>query len=252
LLNLLGFKQLESDTAVFYNAQRLTFIVSHVDDCLLIGPSSRYIRTLKKDIAKVYEIQDLGPAKVFLGIQIIRDRVAKTLKLHQSHYIASAIEKFQLASLRPAYTPLPCNTIKDITPSKILNPKGINLYQQLIGTAIYTLVQTRPDIAFSVQWLSRQNQKPTERHLRYTRRLLKYLDTMGDLAITYTAGTNLEPKVYSNSDWGGCPETGMSTWGYLVTLAGGATSWKAKKAITVALSSAEAEFIGLSEATREI
>lgn len=252
LLKKLGFSQLKSDPAVYYNAARLTFVVSHVDDCLIIGPSKQYIKLLKQDIAKVYEIQDLGPASIFLGVQIVRNRPKRTLQLHQQQYITVAAEAFELNGLNPIYTPLPYNATKNKVDSATLDASLQHLYLRLIGTSMYALVQTRPDIAFSVQWLSRQNQKPTSGHLRYAKHLIRYLDTASSLAITYTKNFSLEPIVYSDSDWAGCPETGKSTWGYLVLVAGAAVSWKCKRSTIVALSSSEAEYIALTEATREV
>ncbi|KAK2073053.1 hypothetical protein P8C59_007362 [Phyllachora maydis] len=64
---------------VFYNAKTCHFIVTYVDDCLFIGPNIGYITDLKKQLNKVYAIEDLGPAAYFLGVQIIRDRPNRRL-----------------------------------------------------------------------------------------------------------------------------------------------------------------------------
>ena len=69
-----GFKLLLSDAAVFYNKGTHTFIVTYVDDCLIVGPDLSYIDQLKAKFYKVYTIEDRRPASFFLRIQIIRDR----------------------------------------------------------------------------------------------------------------------------------------------------------------------------------
>ena len=51
----------------------------YVDDCLLIGPNLTNINSLKRRLYKVYAIEDLGPAKIFLGVKIERDRVKRLL-----------------------------------------------------------------------------------------------------------------------------------------------------------------------------
>jgi hypothetical protein len=56
LLKKLGFSQLKSNLAIYFNAIRLTFVISYVDNYLIIGLSSSYIKLLKQNIAKVYEI----------------------------------------------------------------------------------------------------------------------------------------------------------------------------------------------------
>ncbi|KAK2074257.1 hypothetical protein P8C59_008478 [Phyllachora maydis] len=79
LLKSLGYLSLILDPEVFYNAKTCHFIVTYVDDCLFIGPNIGYITDLKKQLNKVYAIEDLGPAAYFLGMQIIRDRPNRRL-----------------------------------------------------------------------------------------------------------------------------------------------------------------------------
>ena len=79
LVKSLGYQPLTSDSATYYSSQDGIFIISYVDDCLLIGPSIHKIRALKKSLSKAYDIKDLGPAKYFLGVQIERDRAKRLL-----------------------------------------------------------------------------------------------------------------------------------------------------------------------------
>jgi len=74
LVKGLGYQPLTFDSATYYNSQDGIFIISYVDNCLLIGPSIYKIRTLKKSFFKAYDVEDLGSAKYFLGVQIERDR----------------------------------------------------------------------------------------------------------------------------------------------------------------------------------
>ena len=75
----MGFKLLVLDFAVFYNPENGIFIVTFVDDCLLIGPKFSEINAIKRKIAKEYVIEDRGPVVYFLGVQIIRDRTKRLL-----------------------------------------------------------------------------------------------------------------------------------------------------------------------------
>ncbi|KAK2073300.1 hypothetical protein P8C59_007589 [Phyllachora maydis] len=68
LLKSLGYLPLISDLGFFYNAKTCRFIVTYIDDCLFIGPDIGYITDLKKQLNKVYAIEDLGPAAYFLGV----------------------------------------------------------------------------------------------------------------------------------------------------------------------------------------
>ncbi|KAK2073811.1 hypothetical protein P8C59_008060 [Phyllachora maydis] len=106
LLKSLGYLPLISDPGVFYNAKTCHFIVTYMDNCLFIGPNIGYITDLKKQLNKVYTIEDLGPAAYFLGVQIIRDRRNRRLWLNQSQYIEEAVSRFNLADSKPISIPL--------------------------------------------------------------------------------------------------------------------------------------------------
>jgi hypothetical protein len=134
----LGFKPLASDTATYFNSEERIFIISHVDDCLLISPSIRRINALKKQLAKAYDIEDLGPAKFFLGVQIERNRPKKGLWIRQTAYINEAISHFGLSTNGPKI-PLSPGLIGPDSPIKPLNNTEKRLFQQLIGTAMYAM-----------------------------------------------------------------------------------------------------------------
>ena len=222
-----------------------------MDDCLLVGPSIRRIQALKAQLAKAYDIEDLGPASYFLGVQIERNRPKHLLWIHQKAYIQQAVQHFGV-SIHGPKIPLSPGLTGPNQPVNKLNSTEKRLYQQLIGTAMYAMVQTRPDIAFSVQWLSRQLQEPTVAHLKAAKRLLSYLYGTKELAIQYGGATaNAVPEGYTDSDFAGCKATARSTYGYLFTVGRGAVSWKSKRASTVALSTLEAEFTGLIEGNKE-
>ena len=68
-----------SDSATYYSSKDGIFIISHVDDCLLVGPSIKKINALKKSLSKAYDIEDLGSVKYFLGVQVQRNRAKRLL-----------------------------------------------------------------------------------------------------------------------------------------------------------------------------
>ena len=112
---------------------------------------------------------------------------------------------------------------------------------------MYCLTQTRPDLAFALQWLSRQLQHPTLQHLSTAKGVLQYLKGSQDIAVYYSTETDLIPKAYCDSDYAGCKTTAKSTYSYLFTVAGGPISWKLKRSMTIALSTLEAKYTAISE-----
>ena len=73
LLLKLGYKPLISDSAAYYNSTTGLFVITYMDDYLIIGPSLSAINSLKTTISNVYEIEDRGEATLFLGIKIVHD-----------------------------------------------------------------------------------------------------------------------------------------------------------------------------------
>jgi hypothetical protein len=57
---------------------------------------------------------------------------------------------------------------------------------------------------------------------------------------------------YTDADWGGDLDDRKSTTGYVVFVYGCAVSWQSKKQTTVALSTAEAEYMAISSVLQEI
>lgn len=96
-------------------------------------------------------------------------------------------------------------------------------YRQLVGSLNY-LTTTRPDISFVVGILSRFMQKPCEGHWSTAKRVLRYLKGTQDLGIKYTQVDDFSLIRYSDSDFDGDKETGVSTSGYAMSLGSRAVS----------------------------
>ena len=250
-----------SDSAVYYNRKKQIFVVTYVDDFLLIGPSSSDIQALKARLARAYAIEDRGPADYFLGVQIRRDRSKGILSLSQTQYIEEALDYFNLSNPRTIQVPLQASLLtkpstkeapNNAYPPEYLSKTETQQYQSIVGTVMYLMTQTRLDITFTVQWLSRALQKPTKAHQKAVFNLLRYLSTTRLKSIQYSRQGQYEPIGYCDSDFAGDRTTAKSTFGYLVKVAGGPVSWKSKRASIISLSTLEAEYTALIEATREI
>eukprot|EP00253_Pinus_taeda_P034776 PITA_34776 len=106
-------------------------------------------------------------------------------------------------------------------------------YASAVGSLIYAMVYTRPDIAHAVGVLSRFMSKPGKEHWTAVKRVFRYL-----------RGT-------SDYDWAGDLDQRRSTSGYVFNLFGGAVSWMSKKQSVVALSTTEAEYMAATHASKE-
>ncbi len=80
-LKELGFSSLTADLAVF--ARGNTFIAVHVDDMLIVGPSTSEIETIKKALGTRFNMSDLGQCYYYLAMSVRRDRPQRALFLGQ-------------------------------------------------------------------------------------------------------------------------------------------------------------------------
>eukprot|EP00253_Pinus_taeda_P015840 PITA_15840 len=101
-------------------------------------------------------------------------------------------------------------------------------YRQLVGSLNF-LTTTRLDISFDVGILSRFMQKLCEGHWSTAKRVLRYLKGTQDFGIKYTQVDDFSLIGYSDSDFDGDKETGVSTSGYAMSLVTGAVSWSQAK-----------------------
>ena len=112
-----------------------------------------------------WESRDLGEATEYLGMRITQDRAKRTLKLDQISYAAKVIERFKLNNAKVARTPLPSGYNPAPNP-KTTTPQLRSRYQSVIGSLLYIMLGTRPDIAFSVIKMSQFSSNPSEEHLQ--------------------------------------------------------------------------------------
>src|SRR5947207_3011429 len=123
-------------------------------------------------------------------------------------------------------------------------------YQSIVGSQMYAMLGTRPDLTQSIQQISQYCQKPTKTHEKSAKQGLRYLKGMMDEGITYNGNLGLNLKCWSDANWG-AEEGRESVSGFVFTLAGGAMSWSSKKQSSVALSSTESEYMALLHALKE-
>ena len=116
------------------------------------------------------------------------------------------------------------------------------LYHSMIGSLLY-LTASRPDIMFSVCMCACFQANPKESHLSAIKRILRYLKHTPSIGLWYPKGTSFTLLGYSDSEFAGCRVDRKSTSGGRHLLGHSLVSWSSKKQNSVALSTAEAEYI---------
>lgn len=125
-------------------------------------------------------------------------------------------------------------------------------YANVVGSIMYLMVCSRPDIGYAVSMVSRFISNPGKVHWEAVKWLLRYLSGTRHYGLIFDGNTS-DDKVlgYVDSDFAGDLDRGRSLTGYVFKVLGNTVSWKAQLQHIVALSSTEAEYIALTEAVKE-
>ena len=128
-------------------------------------------------------------------------------------------------------------------------------YESVVGSLMYAMVCTRPDIAHAVGVLSRFMSNPGKEHWTTVKRVFRYLHGTSDYGLCYQGILGLERMLdihgFVDADWARDLDQRRSTSGYVFSLFGGAVSWMSKRQSVVALSTTEAEYIAATHASME-
>lgn len=253
-----GFQRLSSDYGVYLrrNDNELVIIAVYVDDLIALTDSIATMNKIKADFSKTFAMTDGGEIHHCLGIQVHRDRSRRFLSLNQERYIEHVLARFGMSACRPVKTPLDPSTKLTKYATEGENDVKLtdqSLYQQIVGSLMYLMIATRPDIANSVSIVSQFAASPTNTHMQAVKHILRYLRGTSTFKLNY--GPNNDAQIvltgFSDSDWANDVNTRRSTTGYAFFLCGGVISWSSKRQRTVALSTTEAEYMALTQTTKE-
>ena len=148
---------------------------------------------------------------------------------------------------RPSKTPIELGDKKKMFDG---GPVDKGRYQQLVGKLIY-LSHTRPDIAFAVSLVSQYMHDPCQGHLNAVYRILRYLKQTPGKGLFFKKNTERKVEVFTDADWAGSIDDRKSTSGYCTKIWGNVITWRSKKQIVVARSSAEAEYRAMAHGVCE-
>ena len=195
-------------------------------------------------------MKDLGQVSHFLGIEF--DVSKDCIKIHQTKYAKMILEKYGMTNCKPKKTPCPLGINKELGNSS--PPLSHNtLYRGIIGSLIYLMTNTRPDICYIVSFLSQFMVNPTFAHLQLAKHVLRYIKGTLSKGLTFVKSTN-GSSIWGccDSDWGGSLDRhSISGDCYMLNDTGPAVSWKCSKQRIIALSSCEAEYVALTVAIQE-
>ena len=235
-----GFEMGKVDKTLFIKTKEkdILLVQIYVDDIIFGSTNKSLCEDFSKCMHNEFEMSMMGELNYFLGLQIKQSK--EGIFLNQSKYIRDLLNRFGMKYSKATSTPM-SPTIKL---DKDENGKSVDItkYRGMIGALLY-LTSSRPDIMFSVCLCARFQSNPKESHLSAVKRIFKYLYGTKDLGLWYPKGAYLELISYSDADFGGCKIDRKSTSGTCHLLGSSLVSWGSKKQNSVALSTAEAEYV---------
>jgi hypothetical protein len=242
-----GYQINECDKCVYVKNTSDGYVILclYVDDMLIVGSNDKMIQSTKNMLKARFDMKDMGLADVILGVKITR--AENGLTLSQTHYVDKILEKFNSDDSSIARTPI--DTSHHLSKNRGEGVEQVE-YARIIGSLMYLMSCTRPDLAFAISRLSRYTSNPSAEHWKSITRVLRYLRYTRTYGLHYTR----YPAViegYTDANWISDIRDSKSTSGYLFTFGGGAISWKSSKQTVIARSTMESEFIALDKSGEE-
>ena len=273
-LRSLGYQRSDIDECLYFkdvNGKRI-YLAVYVDDILIVYPKEIESAWLadKAKIAAEFAIQDLDECQWILNMEVTRDRERGTITISQQSYLERVLKRFNMQDCTPVHTPYNSDDLtmppnNNLFKSDALNEKDHEEYRSIVGSLLYAANITRIDLSYIVGVLARYVSKPLDYHLDAARHVLRYVRGSVDVKLTLGAAPSSISRsskknsststsslvVYTDSNWAGEKVDRKSTGGFIVVFDGRPVTWQSKKQSVIALSSTEAEYYALGEATRE-
>ena len=244
-----GFSRGNVDTTLFIkrNQNDMLIIQIYVDDIIFGSTNESLCQDFAKLMQGEFEMSMMGELTFFLGLQIKQSK--EGISITQSKYTKELLKRFGMENCKPIGTPMSpsCKLDKDDEGKSV----DLKYYRGMIGSLLY-LTASRPDIMFSVCLCARYQSNPKESHLNAVKRILRYLNGTQTIGLWYSKDSQINLLGYSDADFAGCKLDRKSTSGTCQFLGVNLISWFSKKQNSVALSTAEAEYIAAGSCCAQI
>ncbi|GJY83065.1 putative RNA-directed DNA polymerase [Tanacetum coccineum] len=196
-----GFTQNLDEPCVYQKASgsNVTFLILYVDDIIIMGNHIPSLQSVKNYLEKCFSVKDLGEAAFILGIKIYRDRSKRLIGLSQNAYMDKILKRYKMDNSKRGHIPmqerLDLNKSQGAQTPKELNRMKNVPYASAVGSIMYAVRCTRPDVAFAQNITSRFQQNPGELHWTAVKNILKYLRNTKDMFLVYGGNPSTELRV---------------------------------------------------------
>lgn len=255
-LKEIGLNPITADPCVYLkrSGDGIIIVSLYVDDLIVATNDAKMFASLKSELASNFEMKDLGKLSYCLGIEFNQNKEKRTISMSQPKYIRDVLKQFKMEDCKTTSTPIDTSVklSEEMCPKTPAEKEEVSKlpYQNLVGALMWLAVSTRPDIAHAVSLLSQYNTNYGQQHWVAAKRVLRYLKGTLNYGLVYR-GTGESLAGYADADWASNIDDRRSFTGFAFVMANAAISWECRKQRTVALSSTEAEYMALSDSSKE-
>ncbi|CAI7919452.1 unnamed protein product [Closterium sp. NIES-53] len=250
-----GWKKIQVDEALYFKVGKdgvACWVLVYVDDLLAASSSTKMLKEL---LESAFQLREISPVQKYLGLEIVRDRSAGKLWLHQQGYADKLHRRFidEGQTGRTPKTPVSIDAYAELTfDDEEAQERQEEVYRQKVGSLQFAATTTRPDVAFACRKLGSSLTVRSNQHWREVNRCLAYLANTRDTALEFSGGPeSLELVGYVDADDAGDKQNRTSTGGYVFVYGGAAVSWSSQRIKCATLSSTESEYVAATEAGKE-
>jgi hypothetical protein len=231
---------------IYWRGDNFVIAIVYVDDALFVGPNPALTRSVKDMVMKKWDCRNLGESGEFIGITFTRHD--GKIYLDQRDYLKKVIKHCGMQNAKLAPMPLPAGYVP-VPNNGPVNPELQAKYQMVIGSLMFLMLGTRPNITFAVTKLAQYATNPSKDHYNKALYVVRYLTGTRKYSLAYDGNTQYGLLAYTDLDWASDQTTCRSQTGFFLKLGNGIVTWTSRAQHTVALSSTEAEYMAISDCT---
>jgi hypothetical protein len=254
-LQKMGYKRSEYDGCLYRkygDGGVIAILAVVVDDFLVATREDETLEEFQMGLTKEYTVTRKDLPLHYVGMHITMSK--KGYSISQREYVESILKEYRMEDAHPQPTPQSV----DILPREEGDdefPKQISM-RKVVGSLLYVAVNSRPDIAFTVNRLASVQDAPNLEHWKAIKRLMRYLRGTAEYSLTYKFGMppSRETLVYafSDADYATDKSDRQSVSGSILYVNGAPVVWKSRKQACVTTSTAEAEMVACTLTVKEV
>jgi hypothetical protein len=245
-----GLIQSNADPCIYYKHGENLYVGVYVDDIITVGKRET-VENFRRNLRSHFEITEGGPLEWYLGIAF-DTKEDGSVTLDQTQYLKDKLEKYNdIIGKGGASTPIPPNYQKLLVEAEGEEIVSEFPYRQMVGSLMYAMIGTRPDLAVAVSVVSKYLDKPTKTHCDMVKHIFKYIRSNLDVKLHYKPDKDVMLEAYADASYANDANY-KSRSGYCTTLGGCLLTWFSGVQPITAQSSAEAEYYGAVSCANEV